>query len=49
MVMHERLPNEKAEPPPPRNLNCDSGTDSANSGWLWHTKHHLGSFAFSFS
>ena len=27
-------PNEKAEPPPTRDVNRDSGTDSANGGWL---------------
>ena len=26
---------KKAEPPPTRDVNRDSGTDSANGGWLW--------------
>jgi hypothetical protein len=25
---------KKAEPPPTRDVNCDSGTASANGGWL---------------
>ena len=28
------MPNEKAEPPPTRDVNRDSGTASANGGWL---------------
>src|ERR1035437_7176780 len=27
-------PTKKAEPPPTRDVNRDSGTDSANGGWL---------------
>ena len=30
----ESTANEKAEPPPTRDVNRDSGTDSANGGWL---------------
>ena len=29
-----KWPNEKAEPPPTRGVNRDSGTDSANGGWV---------------
>src|SRR4051812_32063072 len=28
------MPNDQAEPPPTRDVNRDSGTDSANGGWL---------------
>ena len=32
-VVHSGL-TKKAEPPPTRGVNRDSGTDSANGGWL---------------
>jgi hypothetical protein len=32
-VVHSGL-TKKAEPPPTRDVNRDSGTDSANGGWL---------------
>ena len=33
-VLFQTLSNEKAEPPPTRGVNRDSGTASANGGWL---------------
>jgi hypothetical protein len=33
-MMCERCLTKKAEPPPTRDVNRDSGTDSANGGWL---------------
>src|ERR1017187_1889693 len=35
----ERL-TKKAEPPPTRGVNRDSGTDSANGGWLRRLVRH---------
>src|SRR5665213_1293056 len=33
---------KKAEPPPTRDVNRDSGTDSANGGWLRRlVRHHV--------
>jgi len=33
---------KEAEPPPTRDLNRDSGTDSANGGWLRRlVRHHI--------
>src|ERR1039458_9712187 len=32
--LHGLRPNEKAEPPPTRDVDRDSGTASANGGWL---------------
>ena len=29
-----KMLTKKAEPPPTRDVNRDSGTDSANGGWL---------------
>ena len=47
-----KWPNEKAEPPPTRDVNRDSGTDSANGGWLRRlVRHHFvgaGSSKYSF-
>jgi len=42
----ERCLTKKAEPPPTRGVNRDSGTDSANGGWLrrlvrCHGRDHL--------
>jgi hypothetical protein len=31
---------KKAEPPPTRDVNRDSGTDSANGGWLRRLVRH---------
>jgi len=31
---------KKAEPPPIRDVNRDSGTDRANGGWLWRLVRH---------
>src|ERR1039458_2927038 len=33
---------KKAEPPPTRDVNRDSGTDSANGGWLRRLVRHHG-------
>jgi len=33
---------KKAEPPPTRDVNRDSGTDSANGGWLRRLVRHRG-------
>jgi hypothetical protein len=33
---------KKAEPPPTRGVNRDSGTDSANGGWLRRLVRHHG-------
>jgi len=33
---------KKAEPPPTRDVNRDSGTDSANGGWLQRLVRHHG-------
>jgi len=33
-VVRLGMPNVEAEPPPTRDVNRDSGTDSANGGWL---------------
>ena len=47
----ERRLTKKAEPPPTRDVNRDSGTDSANGGWLRRlvrrlVYHHLISSVF---
>ncbi len=34
MVVRISRLTKKAEPPPTRDVNRDSGTDSANGGWL---------------
>jgi hypothetical protein len=33
---------KKAEPPPTRDVNRDSGTDSANGSWLRRLVRHRG-------
>jgi len=41
-LMAQRGLTKKAEPPPTRDVNRDSGTASANGGWLRRlVRHHL--------
>jgi hypothetical protein len=39
---------KKAEPPPTRDVNRDSGTDSANGGWLRRLVRPIFSLVFYF-
>ena len=41
VVTMSMLPPTKAEPPPTRDVNRDSGTDSANGGWLRRVRLHV--------
>src|ERR1035438_7627123 len=44
ITAHLRRLTKKAEPPPTRDVNRDSGTDSANGGWLRRLVRHQLSF-----
>jgi len=47
-LKHTSSLTKKAEPPPTRDVNRDSGTDSANGGWLRRLVRHRGvSYALS--
>jgi len=47
--VRERCLTKKAEPPPTRGVNRDSGTASANGGWLRRLVRHHGFFNIGFN